>query len=122
MIRDVKILVYDGDCGLCERTAAFARRRAPAVVVRDHRTHGLDAIEAVILVDGGREFTGAAAVSRLLRSFEARRWRLVGSVIGLPVVRVLAAGAYWVVARNRRRISRVLGMRACGLPQTSADL
>ena len=62
VIRDVKILVYDGDCGLCERTAAFARRRAPTVVVRDHRTHGLDAIEAVSLVDGERECTGAAAV------------------------------------------------------------
>lgn len=118
----MKILVYDGDCGLCERTAGFARRRAPAVTVRDHRAHGLDSIEAVVFVDGDREFTGAPAVAHLLRSFAARRWRLLGSFIGLPVVRILAAGAYRVVAQNRRRISRLLGMRACGLPPTSADL
>lgn len=116
------ILVYDGDCGLCERTADFARRRAPGVTVRDHRTHGLDAIDAVIYARGDRTLTGAPAIASLLRDFTGRGWRALGTVLGLPVVRIVAAGAYWVIARNRRRLSRILGLRACGLPQASPDL
>lgn len=117
----MKVLVYDGDCGLCERTADFARRRAPGVTVRDHRTHGLETIDAVIYLREGRELDGAPAVARLLGDFRARRWRLLGAFLGLPVVRTFAAGVYAVVARNRRRISRMLGLRACGLPAPSAD-
>jgi len=116
------VLVYDGDCGLCERTADFARRRAPGVTVRDHRTHGLDSIDAVLYVRGGRTLSGAPAVARLLGDFTGGGWRALGTVLGLPVVRVVSAGAYWVIARNRRRLSRVLGLRACGLPQASPDL
>lgn len=114
-------LVYDGDCGLCERSADFARRRARDITVRDHRSHGLDSIEAVIYICDGREYAGAPAVARLLGDFAARRWRLLGRFMSLPVVRSVAAGVYWLVARNRRRLSRLLGLRACGLPGASAD-
>lgn len=122
MVNVASILVYDGDCGLCERAADVARRRAPGVTVRDHRTHGLDAIDAVIYVRGDRTLTGAPAIASLLRDFTGRGWRALGTVLGLPVVRIVAAGAYWVIARNRRRLSRILGLRACGLPQASPDL
>lgn len=114
-------LVYDGDCGLCERSADMARRRTRNVTVRDHRSHGLDSIDAVIYLADGREYTGAPAVARLLADFDGRAWRLAGRVIALPLVRILAAAVYAVVARNRRRLSRLFGLRACGLPDASAD-
>ena len=117
----MSILVYDGDCGLCERSADFARRRAPGVTVRDHRSHGLTSIEAVIYVRDGKEVAGAPAVARLLGDFESRGWRMVGAALALPIVRTFAAGVYWLIARNRRRLSRLLGLRACGLPGASAD-
>lgn len=109
-------LVYDGDCGICERSADFARRRSRSLIVRDHRSHGLDRIDAVIFTDGTRESTGAPAVAAALATFDARRWRILGRVIDAPLVRVLARWVYALVARNRSRISRLLGVRACGLP------
>ena len=117
----MNVLVYDGDCGLCERSADMARRRAHGLTVRDHRTHGLDAIDAVIYLADGREYAGAPAVARLLADFDGRAWRLLGRFISLPLVRTVAAGVYFAVARNRRRLSRLFGLRACGLPGTSAD-
>lgn len=117
----MNVLVYDGDCGVCERFADMARRRARNITVRDHRTHGLASIEAVIYLADGREYAGAPAVARLLVDFDGRPWRLVGRIIALPVMRTIARGVYFVVARNRRRLSRLFGLRACGLPDASAD-
>jgi hypothetical protein len=51
-----------------------------------------------------------------LKSADARTYRAIGVVIGLPGVLFIAGLVYALVARNRRHISRLLGMNACGLP------
>jgi hypothetical protein len=52
-----------------------------------------------------------------LKSADSGVYRVIGVVIGLPGVRSIAQIVYSLVARNRRHISRLLGMNACGLPQ-----
>lgn len=111
------VLVYDGDCGFCERSARFARDRSDTLRIADHRSQGLDHIDAVMLVDDdGNVWSAAPAVSRALRRFRARRWRALGVLISLPVVCTVAALVYSLVARNRGRISRLTGAPACGVP------
>ena len=115
-------LVYDGDCGFCERSARFALNRASNLRIADHRSQGLDHIDAVMLVDDdGHVWSAAPAVSQALRRFRARRYRALGVVISLPPICVIAGLVYSLVARNRGRISRLTGAPACGVPQQSAD-
>jgi predicted DCC family thiol-disulfide oxidoreductase YuxK len=63
---------------------------------------------------GRRE--GADAVSHILRKSDLAVTRVLGTVIGAPIVRVLARAVYFVIAKNRRLISRLFGLKACALP------
>jgi hypothetical protein len=36
----------------------------------------------------------------------------------LPVIRIVARVVYFIIAKNRRRISRLFGLKACSVPQT----
>lgn len=116
-------LVYDADCGFCERSARFALGRSANLRIADHRSQGLDHIDAVMLVDDdGNVWSAAPAVSQALRRFRARRYRALGAFISVPPVCVIAGLVYSLVARNRGRVSRLIGAPACGVPQNdSAD-
>lgn len=113
---DAPTLVFDGDCGICTASADWVRRRVPSVTVRSHYEHGVDRLEKVWLVEGPGRREGADAVAAVLRRAEPRVWRIVGVLLALPVVHWVARGAYWVVARNRTRLSRLLGLKACAVP------
>lgn len=113
---ETPILVFDGDCGICTASANWVRRRVPSVRVRSHTEHGVDSLDKVWLVEGGSRREGADAVSAVLRLADRAPWRVLGAVLALPVVRWIARGAYWVIARNRTRLSRLFGLKACALP------
>jgi predicted DCC family thiol-disulfide oxidoreductase YuxK len=111
------VLVYDGDCGFCERSARFALGRSTTLRIADHRSQGLDHIDAVMLVDDdGNVWSAAPAVAQALRRFRARRWRALGVVISMPPVCAIAGVVYSLVARNRGRLSKLFGAPACGVP------
>jgi predicted DCC family thiol-disulfide oxidoreductase YuxK len=106
--------VFDGDCGFCRRWAAWVQRRADdAVEFVPYQSIDLAAtgltVEQVTtasyFVDpAGRRFRGNRSFTRVLRSSPKRRWRLVGALGDLPVVRwPLTAFYRWVVG-NRHRL------------------
>ena len=117
------ILVYDGDCGFCTRTARWLRRRVPAGVdVRPWQTLDLDALgltEAEVrdaaywVTPRGRRLRGEAAIAAALRT-AGEPWRSAGDLILAPGIRRVAARVYDVVARNRHRFPG--GTDACELP------
>jgi hypothetical protein len=111
------VVVYDGDCGICEASARWIIAHIPSIDVVSHHQYGLAHIGSVWFVSGAGRLEGAMAVSAILKSANSGTYRAIGVVIGLPVVRSIAAVVYSLVARNRRHISRLLGMNACGLPQ-----
>lgn len=115
------ILVFDGDCGICTASAQWVSRHAPRVEVRSHHQHGVANIDKVWLIEGERRREGADAVAAVLRMADRRAWRLLGHAMAMPVARSLAGIAYWLIARNRTRISRVLGMKACAVPPRPTD-
>jgi predicted DCC family thiol-disulfide oxidoreductase YuxK len=92
------------------------RRWAPQLEVQSHYDYGLQEIDAVLFVSGDGKFSGAPAVSKILRSCRSRFLRLIGQVMRLYVFRSIAALVYSLVARNRARISRLFGLNACGIP------
>lgn len=108
-------LVFDGQCGFCQRSAEWARRHyrgelrtvANADVsdeVLQHR--GITRVQlesAVWLFAQFEEWSGSAAVAKILQRSK-RPWRWLGFTLALPGIRRVARIVYWVVARERGRL------------------
>jgi predicted DCC family thiol-disulfide oxidoreductase YuxK len=112
----VRVLVYDGDCGICNQSADWARARLPkgSEVVAwqslpDLAALGLtvDDVESAAwwVDDDGSLRRGERAAAATLRAIGGG-WRVAGAVLDLPPVRPLARAVYELVARNRHRLSR----------------
>jgi predicted DCC family thiol-disulfide oxidoreductase YuxK len=118
------IVVFDASCGVCEACVHFLERRS---VPGTFRFVGNDqpelppgagralAQETVIALEGDRAWTHAAAVARILRELPA--WSLLGRLLALPGIRGLAAVGYRAFAPRRHRVSALLGLRACSVPE-----
>jgi predicted DCC family thiol-disulfide oxidoreductase YuxK len=111
---DPLTMVYDGDCGVCEAMASWVVRRAPHVLAVSSgqfikQTQHPDPAHfnrELLMLDGdGNEFWGPEAALMCLRE---SGHPVLGWQGWTPVWRVL----YPVIARNRSRISRVLGLRS----------
>lgn len=116
------MLVYDGDCGFCTRSARVIERLVPTADIvawqdADLPALGLTAEQAVAAVQwiGTDEAiaTGHAAVAAALMSGPRWLWP-IGRAILLPGVSGLAASAYRLVSDNRHRLPG--GTPACRLP------
>jgi predicted DCC family thiol-disulfide oxidoreductase YuxK len=117
-------VIYDADCGVCQASVAWARRRdlrgalqfvgndvaqLPAGVTREETEH------TAVVIDGERKLVRADAVARVLR--ELRGWSMMGALLRPPGIRQLANVGYDAFARRRHRVSAALGMRACEVPR-----
>ena len=111
------VVVYDGDCGICEASSRWILKNVPDMDVMSHHQYGLSYIGSVWLVTDTRRFEGARAVSEILKKADKPMYKVLGVFIGLPGIHLIAVGAYWLVARNRRTISKMLGLNACAIPQ-----
>ena len=112
-------VIYDGDCGICDASARWIRRRFADVRVVSHYEYGLSTIDAVWLVtDAGRK-EGSVAIAALLQMSSTRRWRFVGRFMRLPLIRSIARLVYWCIAKNRARISRWCGLKSCAIPSAT---
>ena len=110
------ILVYDGQCGFCVRTARWIAARLPA----DARVEPWQALNleklglseqearaAVWWIEGHgtstRRARGAEAIGRSLLS-AGRVWKPAGLLISRPPLLWLARPIYALVASNRHRL------------------
>lgn len=118
------VVIYDGDCGLCQASVQFMLRHDPAGKLRFAarqsaagrellvRTGFADAApNSVVLVENGIASTKSTAVLRISRYLRFP-WSL-GWVFEL-IPRFLRDAAYNWVARNRHRWTR--RPAACRLP------
>ena len=115
---DLPALVYDGDCGFCQRCADWIAARLPAgtSVVASEETDlaalgltGRQASEAAWWIDaGGHRHRGYRAIAAALRACGGS-WSRLGRFLILPGVSLLADGVYELIARNRHR----LGCKNC---------
>ena len=116
------LVLYDADCGLCTRVARLlrrldgGRRLDPRPLQSWHDALGgpsaAELRQAIHVRDAsGRWFTGGAATIRI--AGEIRPLRLLATVAGTPILARRIDAIYELVARNRHRISRLLGDAAC---------
>lgn len=113
------IVVYDGDCGICQASALWIERYVGNVDVVSHYEYGVEELGSVWFIDAHQSYEGAEAVAHILLLSRVSWIRLIGRVMLLPVIRTLAQGVYRVIAYNRRHISRLLRMKACAVPTKS---
>jgi predicted DCC family thiol-disulfide oxidoreductase YuxK len=118
------VLVFDGDCGFCTRSARWGERRLPpgtAVVawqaLPDLSTYGLterDVRTAAYWIDAdGRPHRGHRGVAHTLIAIGGA-WSVLGRVMLIPPFSWLAAGVYRLVARYRYRLPGATD--ACRVP------
>lgn len=109
-------LVYDGGCGICSLCASWVDRNCPGVATVSHRERGMASIDRVMWLDGDVRRDGARAIAAVLRRARHRRHRALGALVDFYPVRPVSVVVYALVARNRTRISRLVGATACELP------
>ncbi len=118
------ILIYDGDCGFCTKSADFARKRLTSAVevlawqkMSNLATLGLtetDVQTRSYFVDqDGRIFGGAESLARCALHMHSG-WPLVGRIFLVPGFAQVASVVYKFVASNRHRLPG--GTAACKLP------
>ena len=122
------MLIYDGDCGFCQRTLDAMKKRlatwprtAPyqRLNLDQHGVRSQDAARAMLWVEPGMPpLVGAAAFARLFREQPQLRWRALGRMMALPGMSHFAAIVYRTVARHRHRL--LSGTSACGRPLAGA--
>jgi predicted DCC family thiol-disulfide oxidoreductase YuxK len=115
------LVVYDADCGVCQASVEWLRKRdrrrrfrfapndgeLPAGVSPEETEH------TVVVIEGTRKWTRGAATARLLR--ELRGWAILGQALRLPGIAWLADRGYDRFARNRHRFSAALGLASCSV-------
>lgn len=119
---DVAIVLFDGDCGFCDRGVRFIYARDPAGKFRFAplqsdagrrllRAHGLpeNALDTLVLIEKGRAHVRSDAVLRIARRL-GRAWPLLGALRLVP--RRVRDAAYDAVARRRHRLEG----ETCGMP------
>jgi len=111
-------LIYDGECGFCQRSVALLRRwdrerRIALVPFQDEARVAafhvpLPALAAamhlVLPPPDGRVFAGADAVPQLLRLLPGKRW--LAWLFHVPGVQPVARRLYAWIARRRRCLVR----------------
>ncbi|RMH12797.1 MAG: DUF393 domain-containing protein, partial [Gemmatimonadetes bacterium] len=119
-------VVYDGDCGMCQRSVEVLRRwdhggsleivasQAPGVRERFPWIPPRAYERSLQVVDGeGTTWSGAAAFEVILNALPRRRW--LAWIFRVPFARPVAERVYRSIAARRARISEWLGAPACEL-------
>ena len=118
MGRRAALVLYDAVCGICSRLAAWLAERGIRVApirspVGDVELRDLDHARRDATVhaidDIGRRRSGAEALAPVLRSLPRLAW-------SAQLVEALPAPFGWgyaLVARHRRRLSRLAGQGGC---------
>lgn len=124
------VLIYDGDCGFCQRTLDVMKKRLATwprtepyqrLSLDQHGVRSQDAARAMLWVEPGMPpLVGAAAFARLFREQQQLCWRTLGRMMALPGVSHVAAIAYRTVSRHRHRLPS--GTSACKLPLETGSL
>jgi predicted DCC family thiol-disulfide oxidoreductase YuxK len=131
-VREVPLVIFDGDCGFCTSSAHWVaqrlnRRPGPNVVLVPWQFTDLAALgttaeraqrEALWINTCGEIHGGAAAFAEWL-TFRGGAYAVAGRLMNLPLVRSLASAVYRVIAKNRHRMPG--GSPACALPPPGFD-
>lgn len=120
------MVLYDGWCGVCTRTAEWASRRdrqgrilivpnqAPGLLARAGMTKAQVDRAAWALLRDGRALGGAAAINSVLNELD--RWAWLGRLYELPAITWVEDLLYRWFAAHRGRFARWGSAPTCERP------
>lgn len=121
------LLVYDGWCGVCTRSAGWLESRDNRRRIRalPSQTPGLierlglsrEQVDATawVIDRAGRRFSEGDAINLCLSALD-RPWRYLALPYALPAIRLLERRFYRWFAHNRGRFARIGSLPACARP------
>jgi len=121
-------VLYDADCGVCSHTARMLvrvdkRNQLHLVAIQSAQIPNMPPRDVLMDMlhardDDGRWFKGAAATVEIARRIPIA-WPL-SLYAKLPLAMPILDFMYRAFADNRHRISRMLGLKACKVPERRA--
>lgn len=122
---DALTVLYDADCGVCSHTARMLvrtdkRGRLSLVSIQSAQIPDMPPRQVLMEMlharaEDGRWFKGAAASVEIARRLPIA-WPLT-IYAKLPLAMPILDFMYGAFAANRHTISRVLGLKACTVPE-----
>lgn len=126
MTKQPNYVLWDGECGICAHLAAFTRRsdrkqmfqvmpyqQAPSPPMTPDIQKACQTSMHVITSDGMVLRAGRAS----LYVMQHTGWGWIAKMLSLPPFIWGVEAAYWLFARNRRWISRILFPRSNSCPR-----
>lgn len=121
-------VLFDGDCGICSASAKFIQKRdkhKKLIVIpyqlanfRELATELNEEIASktvcFVKTDNHRVFTQSRAIFEITK-FLGGLYPIIGYLLGNKLVSFLCNPIYNLIAKNRAKISVMLGMNACAL-------
>lgn len=117
-------LFYDADCGFCQASVDWLVDRAvpgtfaPIAYQNEKEINRYPMVDRTLadkgiqaLGEDGKLWKKAAATGFCLQQVPG--WEWLGRVILFPLVQPFASFGYFLVAKNRRILSRWMGRQAC---------
>jgi len=114
-MNDAPIILYDGDCGFCNRSIQFVlnHERSPLfrftalqseAGIKLLQAHGLPTSDpdTIVLIDGNRSFVRSTAALRIARGLRWP-WRLLSIFLIIP--RIFRDPVYRFIARIRHHLA-----------------
>lgn len=126
MSHNKDIIIYDGECGICNMIIEWIKKRDKEnkldylpnqMLENEISLRGLnknDAIKSVILYCPQEKviYKEARAVFEILRRLDGI-WKLIGTIHSNPLSSAIARPFYRIIASNRNTLSQILGFNMC---------
>lgn len=118
-------IIYDAYCGVCSRSVAWLQRQRADQPLRFLAAHSDEAVRLVpvrppnqmaIVAPSGEVLLGSEGWVACMSVLPRYRW--AARAMGWPVLKPFVRVGYGLVAKNRRRISALLGRKpdVCEIP------
>ncbi len=107
------LVIYDGNCGLCQRLVTWASGKiaedfkfivSETVNPKQYGLNRKDFEKYVWLIQfDQKKSRGASAIAEILKAM-GFGWLILGSIISIPPFSFVANGLYSLVSKNRNRL------------------
>lgn len=118
------IILFDGDCGICNKTQIWIRSKDKSDVfdiypyqAYDYTNFNLtesDVSSSVYLISDSNIYKKSKAVFEILKLLPGF-YGFLGTMLSNPLIVFISNPIYNIIARNRAKISGFFGLNSCKL-------
>ncbi len=116
-----EFLLWDGDCGLCEKCAAWITKNntQKSIIIMPFQLADNPPMTPLLYEQCSRSIQFISAngdiehgADALIRVLECTKYRWITPIMRHKFIKPIVELMYYFVAQNRKKISRILGLKA----------